>query len=383
MCIAVFGQGMSMKIKESVKNIYYKRSFRLIAGVLVVTVFVTMVLQSATLVAISRSADKSDAAVNYLAENTEYVNKSRPERIMDYLQTLGSKETLADHYQLASTQIAREEYGAALQSIEKCLSLYNNEGPDIYVDLLMKQGCLQVMLGQYDSALKNLDLALAQDPAMADIYLVKAQIYAEQQNMGGLARSLTAYLQLVPDDSSIRSLLAQAQFTQGDYDAAALQYAEIMERNPDAQTAYLLGLNAVQKSDFAAGEEQLTRAIALDDSFDGIYYYRGVCYMSLGDYSAAIEDLTVSIEKEDMQQASFYTRGVCRLMDNDYEKGLADVQFAAAGNQDEEVTKQAKLLLAELKAAETEAVPTEEAVQKLEIEAPAAVLPPGTEPEVN
>jgi hypothetical protein len=76
-----------LSIKETAKKFYYTRSFRIIAGVLVVTVFVTMVLQSATLVAISRSDSKSDAAVNYLAENTEYVNKNRPQRVLDYLQT--------------------------------------------------------------------------------------------------------------------------------------------------------------------------------------------------------------------------------------------------------------------------------------------------------
>ena len=33
----------------------------------------------------------------------------------------------------------------------------------------MKRGCLQVMLGQYDAALKSLDKALKEAPAEADI----------------------------------------------------------------------------------------------------------------------------------------------------------------------------------------------------------------------
>jgi tetratricopeptide (TPR) repeat protein len=79
-------------------------------------------------------------------------------------------------------QIAREEYANALENIEKCISLYNNEGRDLYLDLLLKRGCLLVMLGRYDEALKSLNLALAEDPSAADVYLVKAQIYAERQN---------------------------------------------------------------------------------------------------------------------------------------------------------------------------------------------------------
>lgn len=369
-----------MFIKETVTKFYHKKSFRLIAGGLVVVMIVTIFLQSATLVAISRSNGISKAAMNYLAENTEYVNKNMPQRVDEYLKTLGTKDTLEDYYRLASTQIAREEYSDALGNIEKCISLYNNEGHDLYKDLLLKRGCLQVMIGDYDAALKSLDLALAQDPAAADIYLVKAQIYAQRQNMGALAQCLTEYLKLVPEDSSIRALLAQAQFTKGDYEAAAQQYAEILDKEPNAEVEYLYGLNAVKNSDFATGEASLTSAIAKDDSFDGIYYYRGVCRMSLENYPAAIEDLTVSIKREDMLQASYYTRGVCLLMDNQYDKGLMDVKYAANRNDNEEITKQAQLLIAELEAAQSiEKVQLVKTAQPGETALPEATLPPKTE----
>jgi len=321
---------------------------------MVVVFFITMVLQSATLVAISRSDDRSEAAVNYLAENTEYVNKNRVERVMDYLETLGPEETLKDYYTLAGMQIARAEYAAALENIEKCLALYNNEGQDLYLDLLLKRGCLLVMLGRYDEALKSLDLALAEEPGAADIYLVKAQIYAERQNMEALKECLAAYLLLRPEDSAIRALLAQAQFTQGDYEAAALQYEEILQNDPNAEIEYLYGLNAVRNSDFVTAEAVLTSAISKDDSFDGIYYYRGVCRMSLGNYAGAIEDMTTSIDREDMVHASYYTRGICLLMNDEYEKGLADIQYAAGRSDDPEVTKQAWEFLVQLEAAQSE-----------------------------
>jgi len=143
-------------------------------------------------------------------------------------------------------------------------------------------------------------------------------------------------------------------------------------------------LNAVKNSDFAIGEASLTSAIAKDDSFDGIYYYRGVCRMSLGNYPAAIEDLTVSIEREDMLQASYYTRGVCLLMDNQYEKGLADVKYAANRNDNEEITKQAQLLIAELEAAQSiEKVQLVKTAQPGETVLPEVILPPETEQSLN
>lgn len=348
---------------------------------MVVVFFITMVLQSATIVAISRSDDKREAAVNYLAENTEYVNKNRAERVMDYLETLGPKETLQDYYTLASTQIARAEYAAALESIEKCLALYNDEGRDLYLDLLLKRGCLQVMLGRYDEALKSLDLALAEDPGAADVYLVKAQIYAERQNIKALAECLTAYVRLRPEDNVIRALLAQAQFSDGDYEAAARQYEEIMQNNPTAEIEYLYGLNAVRNSDFAAGEAALTSAISKDDGFDGIYYYRGVCRMSLGDYAGAVEDMTISIDREDMVHASYYTRGICLLMNNEYEKGLADIQYAAGLSDDPEVTRQAWEFLTELEKAQSANTASEETVIPGDTLQPQVILPSEEQPD--
>lgn len=370
-----------MPTKAKAIKFYYKRSARVTAGIMVAVFFITMVLQSATSVAINRSEDKSEAAVNYLAENTEYVNKNRTQRVMDYLETLGPKQTLGDYYTLAGTQIAREEYADALKNIEKCIALYNNEGRELYLDLILKRGCLQVMLGRYDAALKSLDLALAEDPGAADIYLVKAQIYAERQDMEALAKCLTAYLLLEPEDSAIRALLAQAQFSEGDYTAAAQQYEEIMKKNPDAEIQYLYGLNAVRNSDFSSAEASLTNAISKDDSFDGIYYYRGVCRMSLGNYPGAVEDLTVSIERDDMLHASYYTRGVCLLMNNEYEKGLADIKLAANRSDDQQVTVQAWQLLAELEAAQSAqtALPPETAKQVESIQ-PEVILPSAGQP---
>ena len=74
--------------------------------------------------------------------------------------------------------------------------------------------------------------------------------------------------------------------------------------------------------------------------------------MAQGNYTEAIQDFTISIERKDMLQASYFTRGVCLLGDNQYEKGLMDIEYAIGLNDDEEITKQAQLLIAELETAQ-------------------------------
>jgi len=357
---------------------YYNRIyFRVTAGTLVVVMLLVAFLQAGTMVVIGRSEDNYNTAENYLVDNTEYVNKSRPSRMIDYIETFNTKETLEYYYKLAGTQIAKEKYDLALESIEKCIGLYENEGQEFYMDLLLKRGSLQVMIGDYDAALKSLEIALNEDSEVADIYLVKAQIYSELQDMVLLEQCLLAYLDLKPEDNDIRELLAQIQFKKDDYQIADQQNDEKLITDVEsevgtattisiAETEYIEGLNAVKNSNFLTAEAYLTSAILKDDSFEGIYYYRGVCNMSLEKYLLAIEDLTISIDKEDMQQASYYTRGVCLLMDNQYEKGFLDIEYASNLNEDEEITKQAQLLIEELEKAQIKQAVNPEGIENVE-----------------
>ena len=336
---------------------YKKFWMRIITGMLVVALVGTGVLSSMATVTIARSDEKSDAAVNYLVDNFDFLRESRLKRMSDIISTMGNKETLEDYYTLAATQIASEDYRSASESILKCLQLHENKNDELYLDLLMKQGCIYVMLGEYNEALKYLDMTLSLNPKSTDAYLIKAQIYSEKGDLKSLASSLENYLKILPNDTEIRGLLAQTRFLQADYKEATSEYSKILNDENNPQILYLNGLTEIQLGEFVKAEQQLTEAIKQDDSYDGIYYYRGVCRMSNKDYPGAIADFTISIEKNSMSQASYYTRGVCILMTENYsyDSVLSDLKVAESGS-DADVAKQAQDLLQKLKDAEEEAV---------------------------
>lgn len=351
------------------KKKYKKIWIRTITGVLVVALVGTGVLSSMATVTIVKSEDKSEAAVNYLVDSSPYVKESKVERMADVLSTVGNEKTLEDYYTLAATQIASENYSAASESIAKCLELHGNQKDKLYLDLLMKQGCLYVMLAKYDKALKFLNMALEADPTATDAYLIQAQIYSQKGDLNSLAASLEHYLALKPNDNEIRELLAQTRFLQTDYKAATSEYSKILKSGNDPKILYLNGLTEIQLGDFENAEKHLTEAIQLDDSNDGIYYYRGVCRMSRGGYADAIADFTASIAKNSMTQASYYTRGVCSLMTEQYhyDEVVSDLTTAAAGPA-EDVSKQANELLQKLKDAGGAAQAAQEAKNQIQNE---------------
>ena len=340
---------------------------KIITGILIVALVGTGILSSMATVTIVKSKEKTEAAVNYLVDSSKYVKENKVERMADVLSTVGSEKTLEDYYTLAATQIASEDYRSAAESISKCLELYGKQNDKLYLDLLMKQGCIYVMLADYDKALKYLDMALAVDPRSTDAYLIKAQIYSQKGDLASLAASLESYLAIKPNDDEIRKLLAQTKFLQADYKEATSEYTKILQNKNDPQILYLNGLTEIQLGDFINAESQLTEAIQQNDSYDGIYYYRGVCRMSNEDYTEAIADFTASISKNSMSQASYYTRGVCSLMTENYnyDSVVSDLNTAASGPA-ADVTKQAQDLLQKLKDAKDTPQAAQEAKEQIQ-----------------
>ncbi len=354
------------------KRFYHRPATRTIAIITAIAMIFSLTANMATTVKIERG-DDTQAALNYLVDHTEYLQKDRFGRLSDLARGLVGQRALEDYYRLAGTQIAAENYSDALESIKYCLNFYGGGDEALYLDLLLKQGCLQILLGQEEEALVSLDKVTQLNPDLSDAYLIKAQIYAQQEQMEPLATSLLSYLELNPEDNEIRALLAQAMFTAGDYEAATGQYQTILDNSDSggttAETEYLYGLACLQAADYKNAESALTGAVQKDDSFEGIYYYRGVCRMARGNYTGAVQDFSSAIDRGSLRQLSYYSRGVSMLMTEgyDYEGAIADLTAAAnytGKDADSGVKREALAFLSELEAAE--ALAAEEAARLAE-----------------
>ena len=348
-----------------IKNKDRKTAHKVISFILVLALVCTGVLGSMATVTVERSDDKSKAAVNYLIDNFEFMQRNRLQRMGDLLSLVGNKETVEDYYNLAATQIASQKYEDALKSINKCIALSGDTKDDRYLDLIMKKGCLYIMTGDYKDALTYIDEALKLNPDLADAHLIKAQIFAETGDQAKLITSLENYMRLRPNDDDIRKLLAQARFMTADYNDAISEYSKLLEKDSDPQILYLYGLTAIQLEEYVEAEGHLTKAIEQNDTYEGIYYYRGVCRMSNGTYSQAVADFSKSIEKGSMEQASYYTRAVCSLMLESYDYDTVKNDLTtAAGGQDAGIAQQANDLLKKLEVAREEAIKAAEEAAK-------------------
>ena len=346
---------MNKTIKARIS--YFKKPTRVMA------VFLTLILLSSVftssaltrLVTIKPSDVPGEAAVNYLFNNTDFINGNSFQRLSSVLGTLGEQHTLHEYYSLASTYIAREQYDMALITVDKCIELFNDEGEELLLDLWLKKGCLHVMLNEYAEAITALDEVLEINASIPDAYLVKAQVYASLELYQDMCENLERYLFFAPDDEAVALLLTQTREELAkSTETVNLPSDQSNLPQPTVDNEYLKGLYAMQDGDYELAEAALSKAI-LDSDYEGVYYYRGVCRLSLEDYGGAVADFTVSISKDAMVYSSYYNRGISLIMTDEYEKGLADINYAYEFSEDPVVKGKAESFLIQLEVAQNEA----------------------------
>lgn len=349
--------------KPAGKQPVYKRLwFRATAFLLAVIMVFSIWAGGAIHIRIQPRSEQ-DAAGQYLVDNTDYVQAGDLSRLEDKMQTYFQPSTLEDYYRLAGTQIGAGEYAQALDSVNTCLELYNGEDQVLYMDLLLKRGCLHVLLGEYEQAVAALEQVLLTDPEQADAYLVLAQIYSETENYAGLVPVLGEYLKLKPDDTDIRVVLAQVLFQLGQYQLAIEEY-EQLKQSPALteslnQILFLQALAYIQLEEYTTAKDLLLSIPDSAEKIPGSSYYLGVCFLSEEDYASGETCFTEALEAGEMIQLSSYSRAVCRLMKEefDYDGALTDLETAIAYDQadrDPEITAQAQGLLDTILAQNTE-----------------------------
>jgi tetratricopeptide (TPR) repeat protein len=290
----------------------------------------------------------AQSAENTLAENTAYASQDTLGRMGEVIDTLNPK-TLEDYYGLAEVQIGRGEYENALKSIDSCLSLYEGDRPALIANLWLKRGCLYAMLGDYEKAQSSLDVAIIQDPGIADAYLVKAQIDLEQEDMEEARKNLEAYEQLRPYEANVLVSLAQMDAAAGDYPSAVRRYGNVIQAG-EAEPAvyYMKAVCELQLKQYEAAKTDFDAAIEKGNASPDARYYRGIALMALGNLTDAASDFTAAIEANISVQASYLNRGLCGFQLNDYEQAVADLTVAAEMDEDASLKEQATTLLEQI-----------------------------------
>lgn len=122
-------------------------------------------------------------------------------------------------------------------------------------------------------------------------------------------------------------LLAEgvAQFSAGDYSAAATKFTQATEFTPDDADLWAwLGWSQAQLGDSAAALANLSRAIELNARKPNLYYQRGVVLHHQEQLPAAIADYTAAIQINHEHYEALAGRAAAHLHQNNVPAAIAD-----------------------------------------------------------
>ena len=241
-------------------------------------------------------------------------------------ETAAIDQKLDAAYTLALNAINKEDYATARKYLNISFVYCDLQtNPAMYADLLLKGACIDVIEGNNDIALMELDAALTVQPDLADAYLVRTQIYTADSDFTNAVANLEKYIELT-QDSAMYETVAQLHEANGDMAAAQEAYDKFVaaagEGNEEA--GFQAGLYRMENGKYEEAVEAF-QAYAEDETYGaGAQYNIGVCKMNLGDYAGAVAAFSACEEKGGTFAGLYYNRGICYLMSEDWVNGADD-----------------------------------------------------------
>lgn len=248
-------------------------------------------------------------------------------RYVDYVQELFNRREFkySKERYYATRQVLAAYYEQQLKSIE------DQQGVDAFateewantVRALVYQ---LFLLPDMASATKAIEYAL-----LALIH------FSEEDGKALQAGMLQRLAREIPDEQIIKQSrqaarmilqLIAAELSSQDFAEAAkylLSRIEIDPTCPPPVRAWLyrdLGIGEVQRSDYVAAIEHLSKAGELDPEDELVYVNRGTAYLSIGEYPEAIADLDVAVTKGYPDERVHSVRGLAYLALGDIHKAL-------------------------------------------------------------
>jgi curved DNA-binding protein CbpA len=98
-----------------------------------------------------------------------------------------------------------------------------------------------------------------------------------------------------------------------DRDINGLPNSQPTPASQDAESAYVRGIEKVNRADYRGAIHHFTEAIALHANFAAAYNNRGLAYYKLGESATAIDDYSQAIQLNPDFAEAYYNRGLARF----------------------------------------------------------------------
>ena len=215
--------------------------------------------------------------------------------------------------------------------LKEALPIYNEiiEKNESFVSAYAKRAALLRLMGNYGSALDDINKAIELEPDSSSYYVIRGSI---KENLNDLKGSIQDYNQAVTIDNSYlaHNNLGMLKMKMNNFPDAMISFNKSIEFNPVFSLTYNnRGTLKERMGDSQGAIEDYGNAIKLDSTVDYYYYNRFVSRYTIEEWEGAIEDLNRAIEISPDYSEYYYYRGLVYVEMDSLTRGCKEFEKAA------------------------------------------------------
>lgn len=273
-------------------------------------------------------------AASVTADNTEYLSESTLKRAWNILRYAVGKPKTYDEFEMyASLAIARQDYAGAIPYMQGCIDQYPGGSPREEAVLHMRLGSLYALSDDVENAITSFGRAIETEPALADAYLLRAQMLSLTGRQEAVVADIRSYDALVGDNPAIRVAVGGLYESAGEYESAAACYTLGLEQSggTDPELLAARGRCLVLTENLGAARQDFIDFFANggQDPTGEYNLMLGLCRMEAEEYQQALNSFHNALNAGYAQQALVYSQCVlCAYIIGDYETVITDGEKA-------------------------------------------------------
>jgi tetratricopeptide (TPR) repeat protein len=234
----------------------------------------------------------------------------------------------------ADTLMNRQQFEEAAKLYSKVITTRGLKERDDY-RTLYKRAFSYYYTGEFDKALKDLDVFLPEFPRVAQAYVLRAFICRELDNAGGQLESIQKAIELQRDNLELVRWRGSLFLQKSEYQLAKADFLVVRSQSDDPELETNLALAYYSLSNIDSALIAINKSIELDATYEPAYLYGGSFCLETEKYAKSLEYLNLALLVNPENANAMFYKGMvlvelkketegCRLLAKAFNAGQDD-----------------------------------------------------------
>lgn len=220
------------------------------------------------------------------------------------------------------TLLNKQDYKGALKFYSKIINAAKQKDAFVYEAVYKRAVCFY-SLGEFENALKDLEIFVPANLSFSQAYLLRAFVYRELGDSENQLISLQAAMNLRPANPDLIKWRATLFLDKGDYVSAKWDILEVRKSQTDAELETYLGLAYYNLNNPDSALIALNKSIELDVNYLAAYFYAASFCLQEEKYDLALKYVNVVLRLDPKNSTALFYKGVALVEKQDLEEGCS------------------------------------------------------------